>query len=212
MFRCGLRETEIKNLDFAFRSNHQILRFKVTMHNEVLMGGRDTFKALRGDAEEFSGCKRLAHPGAQRFAFHIFHDEIKPAVVFDEVMDRRNMWIIELRRSLRFLLHALVESSITAFLKPDYFDCDATTEESVLGKKNVAHSAAAEFCFNSETMNAATGKSVASCRLLHGIPQQEKELHAHNHCVAATSVRELLPALKRARESLNFCPGQKRCR
>jgi hypothetical protein len=81
----------------------------------------------------------------------------------------------------------MVENGIPAVLKPDHFDCDLPPEQAVLSKKNLAHGAAAEFCFDNKTIDADAGEITGSYRLLHGTPANErKNCMTTTDCVAVS--------------------------
>src|SRR6476646_8315168 len=179
--RCGLREAEVKDFDCAFRSDHQILRFEVAMHNAVLMSCRHPREALLGNAEKLSRRQGLAQFLSQRLPLHVFHYQKQTPILFDEIVDSGNVRVIQLRCALGLLLHAMMKGGILATIEPDYFERDSPFEQAVLRKEHLSHGAAAEFCLNHKTISAVAGEIADFYRFLHGLPgQRTKELPARN--------------------------------
>src|ERR1700756_2275058 len=98
----------------------------------------------------------------------------------------------------------MMESGILAVLKPDHFDCDSPPEQAVLSKKHFTHSAAAEFCFNDKTIDAAAREIADSCRLLHGTCRRTNCMPATDCVAAGQRAMSLLPARWRLRESVKL--------
>src|SRR5262249_21167054 len=76
-------------------------------------------------------------------------------VVFRDVVDSRDVIVIELRSLFGLFVETAAELRVLAVFGPDCLHGDSPLELSIFGKKHLAHSTAAESCLDDETFVTA---------------------------------------------------------
>ena len=78
--RNDFRDTEVKQFNFAFRSHEDVLRFYVSMHDQIAVGVTNGIAHHEEELQAFG--KRepmLVAKGVNRNAVNVVHDEIGQA-------------------------------------------------------------------------------------------------------------------------------------
>jgi hypothetical protein len=104
-------------------------------------------------------------------------------------------------------VQAVKESSITAVLKTDHFDCDLPSEQAVLGKEHFARSATTESCLNNKTIGAAACQ-IADWRLQHGNLPTKNYIPATDCVAAGLAFNVTLAGVVASARVAHFGPGQ----
>jgi hypothetical protein len=104
--------------------------------------GGDLLRILNGPGH---GQRALIELRAQLFAFEQFHHDERRALVIADVVDGRDVWVIERGGGLRFLLEAAHTLGIRRQFSRQQFERDFALEARVFGQPDLAHPARAEW-------------------------------------------------------------------
>src|SRR5439155_18020554 len=97
-------QTEIENFQNAVMANHDVFRLDVAMRDARQVSRRERTGALNGEIENFTELHRPFYDAmAQYFPVDEFHRDEVCAFAFADLIDVRNVRMIEGRRSLCFL-------------------------------------------------------------------------------------------------------------
>ena len=102
------RETEIQNLDAAVFGDEQVLRLEVAMNDALFVRGRQSMSDLNAVIDCFANRHRAALQHLpQRAALQQLGDQVRCAFEDAELVDGKNVGMVESRCRLRLLLKAM---------------------------------------------------------------------------------------------------------
>ena len=84
-------------------------------------------------------------PLSKACAFDQLHREIELTILFAKVVNRNNVWMIQLRRSFRFVAKSLAINRIRNSARTDQFQSDGAIQPNMSSPIDDTHSAAADF-------------------------------------------------------------------
>jgi hypothetical protein len=97
---------------------------------------------LNADTERFVQFQRsLLQPPFERFTLEVLQDQERGALVLADVVQRADVWVIELRNRPGFAIEALAEPGIGRHRGRQHLYCDDAIEPGVAGFVDLAHAA-----------------------------------------------------------------------
>ena len=145
--RCALLgQTEIENFHLAARSNKNIRGFDIAMNDSPRTGGVQRVGQLGTEFEQgIGGHGTPVDTFSQRLTFEQFHDEIRLAIVFADVVDGANARMIQGRRGTGLTLETFERRGVFGEVRSEKFQRDLAAETGVFRPKNLAHASAAQW-------------------------------------------------------------------
>jgi hypothetical protein len=96
-------QTKIQDLRLTAFGQKQIRRFQVTMDDARRVSDIERIRNLHGEIQKLFQRERLALDAViQRRPFQAFHDNEETVLVFADVVDGADVWMIQGRRRARF--------------------------------------------------------------------------------------------------------------
>src|SRR6266571_3747373 len=100
-----LGNAKVQNLHASIFGDEDVLRLQVAMDDPFLVRSRQTMRNLDRIVDRFAfRLRRAAQSFAQRLAFEQFRDDVRRAVMRADIVDGKNVGMVQGARSLRFLL------------------------------------------------------------------------------------------------------------
>jgi hypothetical protein len=139
------RETEIENLQPAVRGEPQIPRLEIAVHDPALVERDQTVRQLDPDPPHLVVAEAaLANQGIDRSPGHELHHEEIDAVIRVEVVNGRDVGMIEPRQRQRFLLESGAAFVVGEAAVRQQLECDVAIETLVARPVHDAHPAGAD--------------------------------------------------------------------
>ena len=115
------------------------------MDDAFLVGRRQALRHLDGQLRGLAGRERsLFQPGAQGFAFEQLHHDIGRVALRREVVDAKNVRMIQRRHGLGFALESGQGLGVFRQMFRQHFHGDKAVEPRVLGLPHLAHAPRAQ--------------------------------------------------------------------
>ena len=140
-----LRQPKVKNLHLPIRSQKNIRRFDVAVHDALGMGGGQRVRHLHRDVQQVVKVQSLTMDSLlQALAFELFHDDEGVPVVVLNVVDGADVGMVELRCGARLSHKSFQRARIRGQVLGDEFQRDMPAQAEILRLVNNSHSAAAQ--------------------------------------------------------------------
>jgi hypothetical protein len=133
------RKPEIADLQAARMCQHDVFGLDVVMNQTCVVGGHKSVRALGCDAQKFLKRPRLAHARAESRSLHEFHHQKQFTLMFDYIMNVRDVFIVELGGSFGFLDQEFAVLRVGTQRRGDAFDSHGPLEKRILGAVHFAH-------------------------------------------------------------------------
>ena len=161
-----LREAEVEDLDAAVSGHEEVLGLQVPVDDALLVGGGQALGDLGGVVD---GLARGEAPSgelrAQRLALEQLLNDVGSAIVLADVVDDRDVGVVEHPRRPGFLLEALQPVRVSREGSRKDLDRDVAAEPRVSGPVYLAHSARTQRRQNLVGAEASTRRQRhSSCR------------------------------------------------
>ena len=127
-----LGHAEVQNLYLALRSQHDIFRLDVAVHDTVSVRRHQGLRALHRNPEKLFQAHRLLDALTQVLSFNKLHDQKNLALFLDHVMNSRDMRIVETGRAFGLFLEAATIEGIRAQNRREPLEGDGALQASVL--------------------------------------------------------------------------------
>ena len=151
-----LRDTEVEHFDRAGAGDDDVGWFQIAMHDARGVRGCQRVADLDRIAESRARCQRaLAHHLRQGAPGHVFHDDAAPPVGLDDVVNGRDVRVIQRRQRLRFALEPGKQISIVQIIGAEHLDRDIPPETAVARAVDLSHSTGANRFQQVVTVRAA---------------------------------------------------------
>src|SRR5947207_7348880 len=140
-----LRDAPIKHQYFTKRSDHDVLRFEISMNHAVCMGESHSVTSSLKLSQPISERSMLRRIVIETTAAHKLHS-IKHSTISQraDVVNWNNSRVLEARNDLRFANHAIAKI-VSDFRCVEDFDRDQPVELSIFGQIHGAHAATRQF-------------------------------------------------------------------
>ncbi len=144
----SFRESEIENLH-AGRRNHYVAGFQIAVDDALGVRCLERFhdlgavgqRAIQWQRSSFEHCR-------ERFALHVFHDEIRRAVLFADIVKAANVGIVQSGDRPRFTLESVPKVALRGVLVADQFDGDSSSKPRIADSENLTHPSFAQNGFD----------------------------------------------------------------
>ena len=140
-----LRQAEVEDLDAPVPGHEEVLRFQVTVHDSLLVGGRE---ALRDLDRVFDGLPGRKRPGgqalSQRLAVEKLGHRVHHGALAAEVMERKDVGVREGGDSARLPFEAFERVRVGIELLGQDLDGHLAAEPRVPRAVDLPHAARAE--------------------------------------------------------------------
>src|SRR6266480_3526536 len=99
---------KVEHFHVSVRPEHDVLRLNVAMNNSRLVCGGERTRDLDRDVNGFTQLHSSAlQTFTQRLALNQFTSDVMNRVIFADLVNRQDIWMIETNNSARFLLKPL---------------------------------------------------------------------------------------------------------
>ena len=114
------------------------------MHDPAIVGGREAARQLPRPFERFSRRHgATVEPLAKRLAFEQLHDGMRDAVGGADVVERKDVGMVDRRNRARFALEACERVRVGGESTRQNLDGDVAAEPRVVGSVHLSHAAGA---------------------------------------------------------------------
>jgi hypothetical protein len=135
-----LGETEVEDLDPPVLRDEQVLGLEIPVDDALLVGGREPPRDLDRVVERLA---RRQRPGsetaAKGFALQELGDDVRRAVVGPDVVDRRDVRVVQESRGSGLLLEAAEAIRVRRERRRQDLDRDVAAEARILRAVDLAH-------------------------------------------------------------------------
>ena len=139
------RQTEVENLEAPVFRDEQVLGLEIPMDDPLLVRGRESPRDLDRVVQSFARRERpRRETAAQRVAFEKLADHIRRALDRSDVVDRRDVRMVQDSRRARFVLEAAQPIRILRERRRQHFDSDLAAEPRILRAVDLPHPTRAE--------------------------------------------------------------------
>ena len=128
------RDAEIGDLHASVRAHQDVLGLDVAMHEALLVRIAEPREHALEHAEQLREAqllRRLLEPRAQRPTLEELHDDVRQAVVLEEVMDRDDVRVTQRRHHLRLAREAQHELRVIRAMHPQLLERHVAAESRV---------------------------------------------------------------------------------
>ena len=140
-----LRQAEIQNFHAPLARDEYILRLQIAMHDIFFVRGGESLRHLHGIVHRLARRKpSLRQLRAQAAAFQKFGNDVGRAVLLADVVDAKNVRMVQRGDGFGFLLEAPQTVPVLGQRAGQNFDRDFATEARVLRAIDFAHPARAD--------------------------------------------------------------------
>ena len=155
-FRANqLRQSEVENLDSAFRGHEQIGRFDIAVHDAAFVRRRERAGDLDGIVDHQARRQRPpVHPLPQRLADEQLGDDPGEVALHADVVDREDVRVVQAARGARFLFEPALAIGIARECRRQDFDGHVAPELWVVCAIDLAHAADPETAEQFESADA----------------------------------------------------------
>jgi hypothetical protein len=163
---CERRDPKVQQLYQPLPGKENVFRFYVSMHEPSGMRGSKSRCNLSSDAERFARFERPATESvAQSFAFVSSHrDEASAVRRFSDLIDSRDIRMVERRRCLRFGDQSSACIRIERGTNREELECGNTPELSISRRIYDTHATTPELGDELEVADCIAGHEVVSYR------------------------------------------------
>jgi hypothetical protein len=138
-------EAEVQNLDAAVFGNEEVFGLKVAMHNAFVVGGGQALRDLRTILSgtpwrQLTAVKLFA----QSTSIEKFRDDVVDIIVLSNVVDRKNVGMIQGGDGPRLLFKSVQSTWVTRERLRDYFYCYVAAKTRITSAVNFTHAARAK--------------------------------------------------------------------
>jgi len=159
-----LGHAEVQDFYLAGRSEHDVFRLNVAVHNSLLVRGAKSLGALGGNLKKFSQGHRPGETPPQGFSLHELHYQESFAVVFDYVVERGHMRICKAGNPLSLLLEAAPATRVVAQAGSQALERDGAFQFCIFRAVNFAHPAFTQAVGDQESTCNDSGERVGRIR------------------------------------------------
>ncbi len=140
-----LGQAEVQNLHSAVTGDEKIFRLQVAMHNALLVRRCQPPRHLQPIFNRFpDGERAIPQTLAQRLPFQQFGDHVRRALLVPDVEDRKNVGVIERRRSSGLLRKALHAVRVRREGRGENLDGHGAVQAGIFCAIHFAHAAGAD--------------------------------------------------------------------
>ncbi len=140
-----LGEAEVEDLDAAFVRDEEVLGLEVPMHDALVVRRGQAMRDLEGIVDRLARREAAGRElRSQRLAFQKFLNDVRRTVVAPDVVDRRDVGMVQDARGLRFLLEAAQAVRVGRERRRQHLDRDVAPEPGILRAIDLAHSTGAD--------------------------------------------------------------------
>ena len=135
---------KVEHFHVPVRPEHDVLRFDIAMNNSGFVCSSERTGHLDGDLNSFT----QLHPSmrqtlTQCLAFDQFARYVVNRVIFADLVNGQNIWMIERNHCVRFLLKPLETLGVAGKTQGQEFERGLTSRDNIGGEINFAHPAGA---------------------------------------------------------------------
>jgi hypothetical protein len=145
-FQLGqLGETEVEDLDALVPGEKQVLRFQVTMNDPLLVRCSQPLCDLDSIVGRLAdGQRPTSKPFAQRLSFEKFLDDVGRSLMLADVINSRNVWMVQSTCRLGLVLEAAKAVGILRNIAGQDLDGNVALQPLVSRPVHLPHPASAQ--------------------------------------------------------------------
>ena len=143
------RDPEIKDLRRTSRRQKNIGWLDIPVYQTMRVCRVECVSDLCADLNQFRGGEWFAaEPLCYCDSFQVLHHEVRPALMFADVVQGADIWVIECRDCVRLASQPLDGVGLQRLLLPDKLEGDHSVEPYIRGAVYRAHAAAPNLIFD----------------------------------------------------------------